>query len=187
MGPGGTVARGAAALLSALLTTLTVTGCATPPVPTDGSTASVSGRLSIQVDASPGQAANRFTAAFDLTGTAEQGKLQLNSPLGLTLASAQWGSGEALLVTPNGERRFPDLETLSRVALGENLPLRALPDWLKGRPWPGAPSHALTSNMPGFDQLDWRIDLSRFSEGWVSADRHSAPVVALRVRLDTPP
>jgi outer membrane lipoprotein LolB len=146
----------------------------------------VSGRLSIQVDASPGQPANRFAAAFDLTGTAEQGQLQLNSPLGVTMASAQWSSGEAVLITPDSERRFPDLEALSREALGESLPLRALPDWLKGRPWPGAPSQALTSNMPGFDQLDWRIDLSRFSEGWVSADRRSAPVVALRVRLDTP-
>jgi outer membrane lipoprotein LolB len=187
VGLGGNVARRAAALLAALLATLSVAGCATPPGPVDRSAASVSGRLSIQVDASPGQPANRFAAAFDLTGTAEQGQLQLNSPLGVTLASAQWGSGAAVLVTPNGERRFPDLESLSREALGENLPLRALPDWLKGQPWPGAPSQALTSNAPGFDQLDWRIDLSRFSEGWVSADRRSAPVVALRVRLDPPP
>ena len=177
----------AAVRLSALLATLTIAACATPPAPVDRSTTSVSGRLSIQVDASPGQPANRFTAAFDLTGTAEQGQLQLNSPLGVTLASAQWGSNEALLVTPRGERRFPDLEALSREALGESLPLRALPDWLKGRPWPGAPSQALASNTPGFDQLDWRIDLSRFGEGWVSADRRSAPVVALRVRLDTLP
>jgi len=187
VGPGGRVARRSAAPFSALLAAFTVAGCATPQAPVDGSVASVSGRLSIQVDASPGQPANRFTAAFDLTGTAEQGQLQLNSPLGVTLASAQWRSSEALLVTPSGERRFPDLEALSREALGESLPLRALPDWLKGRPWPGAPSQALTSNSPGFDQLDWRIDLSRYSEGWVSADRRSAPVVALRVRLDAPP
>jgi outer membrane lipoprotein LolB len=183
--PPDTDARRAAGLISTLLAALTIAGCATPPGSHDKT--SVSGRLSIQVDTLPGLPANRFTAAFDLSGTAERGQLQLNSPLGVTMASARWGSGEALLVTPNGERRFADLEALSRESLGENLPLRALPDWLKGRPWPGAPSQALTSNTPGFDQLDWRIDLSRFGEGWFSADRRSAPVVALRVRLDTPP
>lgn len=153
----------------------------------DRSADTVSGRLSIQVDASSGQQAKGFAAAFDLTGSAEHGQLQLNSPLGITLASAQWGADEARLVTPSGTRRFTDLEALSREALGENLPLRALPDWLHGRPWPGAPSRALVSNTPGFEQLDWRIDLSRFRDGWVSADRHTSPAVMLRVRLDTLP
>jgi outer membrane lipoprotein LolB len=177
----------AAALAAQLIAALAVAGCATREAAVERSTETLSGRLSIQVGASPEQQARGFAAAFDLTGTGEQGQLQLNSPLGVTLASAQWNAGEARLVTPSGARRFADLETLSREALGESLPLRALHDWLHGRPWPGAPSQALATNAPGFDQLDWRIDLSRFHEGWVSADRRTSPVVMLRVRLDTAP
>jgi len=182
VGPPGTDACRAAGLTSALLAALTIAGCATPPGSPDKT--SVSGRLSIQVDTSPGLPANRFTAAFDLSGTAEQGQLQLNSPLGVTMASARWGSGEALLVTPHGERRFPDLEALSRESLGENLPLRALPDWLKGRPWPGAASTPQAA-ATGFDQLGWTVDLSRFAAGAVSATRlEPQPPVGVRIQLD---
>lgn len=142
--------------------------------------------MSIQVDATPERAEQRFTAAFDLVGTAERGHLQLNSPLGITVASAQWSPGEVRLITPEGERRFADLESLSREALGENLPLRALPDWLSARPWPAAPSQPLPSNA-GFEQLDWQVDLSRYDKGFVRAERRKPSLVVLQVRLDAQP
>jgi outer membrane lipoprotein LolB len=168
-----------------LLATLAVAGCVTPPGSDGGPV--LSGRLSIQVEAAPGRAEQRFTAAFDLTGTAEQGRLQLSSPLGVAMASAQWSVGEARLITPDGERRFPDLDSLSREVLGESLPLRALPDWLNARPWPAAPSRPLPANAPGFEQLDWQVDLSRYGEGWVRAERRQPSSVVLRVRLDQGP
>jgi len=158
-------------------------GCAAllPPSTLD----TVSGRLSLQVDAQGARPAQRFGAGFDLSGNAERGSLQLSSPLGTTLAQARWSPGSAKLVTPQGERQFADLDALSLEAFGEALPLRALPDWLRGRPWAGAPSRSVAdAAAPGFEQLGWTIDLARFDEGWLKASRPGPPAVLLRARLD---
>lgn len=174
--------RRAAGLLALIL----VAGCAAllPAAGVD----TVSGRLSLQVDAQGSRPAQRFNAAFDLSGNAERGSLQLNSPVGTTLAQARWAPGEARLVTPQGEQRFDDLEALSVKSLGEALPLRALPDWLRGRPWPDAPSRTLRgAAAPGFEQLGWTIDLARFDAGWLDATRAGPPIVHLRARLDAAP
>jgi outer membrane lipoprotein LolB len=169
-----------------LAATLALAGCAAvPPAPT-GSQA-LAGRLALQVDAMPDRPAQSISASFDLRGSAEQGELRLSTPLGTTLAAAFWGPGEARLVTPQGEKRFDDLDALSRDAFGESLPLRALPDWLQGRPWPGAAEQALPLQPgPGFVQLGWTIDLTRFDSGQLQAWRAGPPAVRLRAQLDTP-
>jgi outer membrane lipoprotein LolB len=89
-----------------------------------------------------------------------------------------------VLGSPEGEQSFANLDDLSRRALGENLPLAALPDWLAGRPWPGAPHE---SRDAGFDQLGWQVQLARYSEGWVEARRTAPPEVLVRARLDRLP
>ena len=168
----------------ALLAGLALAGCAAlPPKP-----GTISGRLALQVDAIQDRPAQSLSASFDLYGSAERGELRLSTPLGTTLAAAFWGPGEARLVTPQGERRFDDLDTLSRDAFGESLPLRALPDWLNGRPWPGAaePAQMLLPG-PGFVQLGWTIDLSRFDTGRLLAWRAGPPGVRLRAQLDPAP
>jgi outer membrane lipoprotein LolB len=168
-----------------LLAALALAGCATAPPVEPGA---ISGRLALQVDAFHDRTAQSLSAGFDLRGSAERGELRLSTPLGTTLAAASWGPGEARLATPQGERRFEDLDALSRDALGESLPLRALPDWLRGRPWPGAeqPARPLQPG-PGFAQLGWTIDLARFEAGQVFAWRAGPPAVRLRVQLDTAP
>jgi len=45
-----------------------------------------------------------------------------------------------VLTTPRETRRFASLDELTREALGESVPIEAWFDWLRGRPWPGAPS-----------------------------------------------
>jgi outer membrane lipoprotein LolB len=122
-----------------------------------------------------------MNAAFELRGDGQSGELRLNSPLGNRVAQARWAPGLAVLETPDGEQRFDTLEELSRQALGEVLPLAALPDWIAGRPWPAAP-HAATAE--GFDQLGWSVRLARLAQGWIEARRATPPAVALRVRLD---
>jgi outer membrane lipoprotein LolB len=87
----------------------------------------------------------------------------------------------AVLNTPQGEQRYATLDDLSRQALGEALPLAALPDWLKGRPWPAAPH---TIHDAGFEQLGWQVVMSQRPEGLIEARRTAAPGVTLRVRLD---
>jgi outer membrane lipoprotein LolB len=143
----------------------------------------LSGRLSLQVAADGQAPARGVNAAFELSGDARQGELRLASPLGPQFAAARWSPGQATLDSGRGVRRFDDVDTLLREALGEPLPLPALFDWLRGRPWPGAPS---TATADGFQQLGWGLDLARWNEGFVTAHRSTPPAVTLRVRLDTP-
>lgn len=140
-----------------------------------------SGRMSVRVEAAGGQPARSASSSFDLRGDASRGELRLTSPLGTLVAEAQWSPGRARLTTAEGEQQFGDLEELSRRALGEALPLQAWPDWLAGRPWPGAPSQPLPE---GFAQLGWRITLTRLADGAIDAVRDAAPAVTVRVRLD---
>jgi outer membrane lipoprotein LolB len=141
----------------------------------------VAGRLSIQVAAVGDQAARGMNAGFELRGSAETGELRLSSMLGPQIASASWQPGRVRLSTGDGQTDYPDLDSLARDALGEPLPLKALPDWLAARPWPGAASQAAAS---GFAQLGWVVDLTRRAEGFVIATRSTPPTVILRVHME---
>lgn len=174
--------RGAPTLVGGLALAALLAGCATPSPDRSGELWS-SGRLLLRVDATPERLAQSLSAAFELRGSGQQGELRLLSPLGTGLAEARWGPGVAELRTAQGEARFDSLDALSRQALGEALPLAALPDWLAGRPWPGAPSQALPG---GFEQLGWSLDLTRQQQGWIEARRAAPPAVLLRVRLESP-
>lgn len=162
-------------LLAALLA-----ACATPPRE-PGEMPWTTGRLSLRIDATATKPAQSVSAAFELRGDARSGELRLNSPLGSRVASARWAPGLAVLASGEAERRFDNLEELSREALGENLPLAALPDWLAGKPWAGA-AHETTEG--GFEQLGWQVSLARRGEGWIEARRQAPPAVLVRVRLD---
>lgn len=163
------------------------TGCASPPRPasaTAGPPAWRAGRLALRVAETPGRAAQSLTAAFELAGDAERGELRLATALGTQLAAARWSPGQAWLRTSEGERRYADLDALSREALGEVLPLAALPSWVAGTPWPAAPHEP---EAQGFRQLGWRIGLAARAEGRIEILREAAgagPEVLLRLRLD---
>jgi outer membrane lipoprotein LolB len=168
--------RGCAALLIALSV---LAGCASAPRPAPD----LAGRLALRVEAYQGAPARNVSAQFELRGDARAGELLLTSPLGSVAAQARWQPGSAELVTPDGTRRFDDLDSLAEELLGQALPLAALIDWLRGRAWPGAPS---ATSEGGFEQLGWRVDLSRLAEGWVTAARDSAPALSVRARLEPP-
>ena len=141
------------------------------------------GRLLVRVDATTSQDAQSASAAFELRGSGNSGELRLNSPLGTRVATATWSPGRARLTTMDGDRSYASLDELSRQALGQPLPLAALPDWLAGRPWPEA-AHQTTPE--GFDQLGWQVNTVQRTQGLVEARRAAAPAVLLRVRLDLP-
>jgi outer membrane lipoprotein LolB len=173
-------AFGAALVAAALLA-----ACASPPKPSleEGAVLEerLSGRLALRVD---GDAKRSFNAIFDLVGTAERGRLGLSTPLGQQVAEAEWSPREVSLRSRHGEeRRYADLDSMAADALGERVPMAALFDWLRGRPWPGAPS---TAAPGGFEQLGWQVDVSQQREGTVQAHRLSQPVVTVQVRLDLP-
>ena len=170
----------AALLIAAAASALA--GCASLGVTGQGVPGeTLSGRLSVRVD---GQAEGGLSAGFELSGSAPQGQLRLSGPLGTTLAQASWAPGQAVLASAGSETRFADLNSLAAAALGEPLPMAALFDWLRGRPWPDAASQLRGDGVPGFEQLGWQIDLARWAEGRVEARRVAPPVVTVRVRLD---
>ena len=172
-------------LLACLLATLAIAGCASvaPVAPVTGGDA-FAGRLSVKVEPTAAAPARSLAASFDLRGSASTGTLGLSTPLGSMLAEARWQPGSVVLVTPQGTRRFDDLESLTREVLGESVPIEAWFDWLHGRPWPGAASTPQASGG-GFSQLGWAVDLSRFSAGAVAASRQEPqPPVAVRIQLD---
>ncbi len=177
----------------ALAFTLVAAACTTvPPAPSEASNV-LSGRLALRVEPLADEAPRSVSAAFDLRGDSRAGSLGLSTPLGSMLAQARWSPAEVVLTTPRETRRFASLDALTREALGESVPIEAWFDWLRGRPWPGAPSTPLeaaptpSSNppTPGFRQLGWRVDLSQFGAGTIAAAREApAPIVTVRIRLD---
>ena len=166
--------------------TLALAACTTlqPAQPVGGD--ALSGRLALRVEASGDAAAKAFSAAFDLRGDPSAGTLALSTPLGSTLAQARWSPAEVVLATPQGTRRFANLDELTRDALGESVPIEAWFDWLRGRPWPGAPSEPAPELRAGFAQLGWRVDLASFAaDGLLNATRTAPPpTVTVRIRLD---
>jgi outer membrane lipoprotein LolB len=105
-------------------------------------------------------------------------RLELTSPLGALVAKASWRPGLVTLQTPGDERRFDDLDSLTRELLGEPVPVAALFDWLQARPWAAAP-HQKTAG--GFEQLGWRIEPKLPA---LVATRLAEPTVTLRAKLD---
>jgi outer membrane lipoprotein LolB len=165
----------AALLLSALLA-----ACATPPVAP--ALDSLNGRLALRVQAHEGTPARSFAAPFELQGNARVGQFSLFTPLGTTAARADWRPGHAVLSNENGQSAYPDLDSLAADMLGQALPMAALLDWLRGRPWAGAPH---TATEAGFEQLGWQIDTRARAEGRVEARRAALPVVTVSIRLES--
>ncbi len=168
-----------------VLVALALAACATPPRPpaAPGTPEPLSGRLLVRID---GQPPRSVSASFELTGTPVEGALVLSGPLGATAAKARWARGEATLKSGDKESRYPDLDSLAEEALGERIPIAALFDWLRGRPWDGAASSPRADGAPGFQQLGWHINLKRVAEGWVEAERATPPAVLVRAKLDDP-
>jgi outer membrane lipoprotein LolB len=167
--------RGALVALAAL------GGCATfrPEEPPPD----LAGRLAVRVEASAQTPSRSFSADFDLRGNADRGTLRLTGPLGATLAEVRWLPGRAELADAQGTRAFDTLDAMTQQLFGEALPLLALIDWLRGRPWPGAPN---VKRDDGFEQLGWRVGLAGFADGVLQATRDSAPAVSFRARLEKP-
>lgn len=150
--------------LAALGLALLLGACSTPPRAVEPGGSAWTGRLAVRVDSEPPQS---FSAGFDLRGHPQAGELQLNSPLGNSLATVVWTPAGAELRQGEQITRRGSLDELTTELGGTALPVAALFDWLKGQPT---------------DSTGWQADLSRHSEGRVSARRlHPAPAAELRI------
>ncbi len=135
----------------------------------DSRASSWSGRLSLQVQSEPPQS---FTAGFELKGSAQQGELRLNSPLGNTLLAARWSPLEAILYAGDTPRSYASIDELIEKSTGAPLPVAALFDWLAGK----------STASEG-----WLPDLRQQRAGRINARRNQPlPPSELRIVLDSP-
>lgn len=152
------------AMLAGLATAILLAGCAAPQRNTVPGEAFWSGRLALIVESDPPQS---YSASFDLRGSPAAGELQLNSPLGNTLARVLWKPGSAELHQGERVTRRQNLDELTTEFGGTTLPVAALFAWLRGQ----------ASEADG-----WQADLSRQPEGRVSAHR-LLPLPAAELRI----
>jgi outer membrane lipoprotein LolB len=179
--------RSAGALAFALL----LQACATHPPPLPGHV--WSGRLAVRSDAAPGQPSRAMSGQFELSGNAASGQLILTSPIGTTVARARWSDPAGAQAMPSkieleadgATTRYATLEDMMQRAIGDQLPLAAMFDWLDGRPWPAAPVRR-DADGTSFDQLGWHVDLSQLAGNrLIDAQRpQPAPALHVRVKLD---
>jgi len=88
------------------------------------------GRLSVRVQSDPPQA---WAADFELSGTAQSGRLKLSGPLGIQLADLTWSPLGAQLSARGENRSYASLDELASQMSEHALPLEALFGWLNGR------------------------------------------------------
>ncbi len=110
-------------------------GCASrpevaPPPAPQTSPSLWQGRLSVRVQSDPPQA---WAADFELSGTAQSGRLKLSGPLGIQLADLTWSPLGAQLSARGETRSYPSLNELASQMSEHALPVEALFGWLNGR------------------------------------------------------
>ena len=179
--------RAATVLALALLV-----ACASPPPRAPGGY--FGGRLLVRTDATASQGAKSLAGQFELSGGPRQGQLLLNSPIGTAVARARWrlrtpdaaaGGTDLIELDVGGPlRTYASLDDMVVDALGEQLPLAALFDWLAGRPWSEAPA-TLSADGSHFSQLGWVVDRSALAaERRIEAVREDPPGLRVRVVID---
>jgi outer membrane lipoprotein LolB len=170
---------------------LLLQACVTHPPPLPGHL--WAGKLGVRTDAAPDQPARSMSGQFELSGSASSGQLVLTSPIGTTIARARWSDPVGTQGTPSkieleadgGTTHYATLEDMMQHAIGDQLPLAAMFDWLDGRPFPDAPVRR-GADGSSFDQLGWHVDLSQLAGNrLIDAQRpQPAPVLHVRVKLD---
>ena len=85
------------------------------------------GRLTMRIVKNPPE---QFSTAFEMSGHAEQGQLQLLSPLGTALALVRWNPQGASLQQGSEIQQFASMDELTQRLTGAALPLPQLMTWL---------------------------------------------------------
>ena len=124
--------------------------------PTAVTSFELSGRINVRVekDAYPGRVRWQHTLRTD--------ELWFYSPLGTTVAHLRRDETGALLVNSDGqEYRAATLRKLTNQILGWDLPLDALPFWVRGLEWPEAAKPTEEYDDRGqlkrLDQAGWEV------------------------------
>jgi outer membrane lipoprotein LolB len=166
--------RRAALLLSgsAAISSVLIAGCATNKSDTGhfySKNETWSGRISLKTLSIPPQ---QLFTSFVLQGSPEAGQLTFTSPIGTTLAEVSWNRDQAVLRQGGEVRQYPDLDTLTTVLTGSELPVAAMFSWLNGDPLSAG---------------GWTAQLADLPRGRLQARRDTPdPAAEIRIILDEP-
>lgn len=144
----------------ALAIAVIVAACATlpesPGVPASPSPFDLSGRVLVSYDG------HAFSSGVRWLHAAERDEISLLSPAGQTLAYIAGEAGGATLTAADQRQyRAASVESLTREALGWELPLASLQYWVQGQPAPVGVPDAVERDAGGrlaaLTQNGWRI------------------------------
>lgn len=118
----------------------------------------------------------------------ERDELWFYSPIGTTVAHLKQDSSGALLVTSEGrEYRAKALHDLALEVLGWDLPIDALPYWVRGVEWPKAePTQVQRDEEGRLDRLvqdGWRIVYLGWDQGGIRGLPSKLDLVGQRLRM----
>jgi outer membrane lipoprotein LolB len=115
--------------------------------------------------------------------------LLITNPLGQGVARITRQGKDFELETTDGRRyRAPDPESLTAQVLGWSLPLRGLPQWVRGRPLAGDPAGIVRDSEQRIAQLrqdDWRIDYEAYAGERPSRMTLSRPDLQIRLLIES--
>jgi len=123
--------------------------------------------MALRVESAPPQS---FSAAFELQGSPEQGRLTLSTPLGTSLATLTWTTTGAEMRQGNAVTRRDSVDALMAELVGAVVPLPALFAWMRGE----------AISVPG-----WQTDLTQREDGRLTARRiEPQPSAELRLIIE---
>ncbi len=131
------------------------------------------GRISLVFEEAEQGRPQSFSGGFELRGNVQSGRLDLLTPLGQIAAQLMWHNGQALLTQAGQSRSFSSADELIAQATGTAISAQQLFDWLQGKSSSSASS-------------DWQVDLSRHSDGRITARRSAPQAATLRIILEQP-
>lgn len=163
--------------LTAGLTLLALSACTSlttkPPAqvvaPEEAQAFELGGRINVRVanEGFPGRVHWRHEPALD--------ELSFSSPIGTSVARLRQGPDGASLVTADGTQyQADDLRQLALDVLGWDLPLEALPYWVRGLAWPEAIAQferGADGRLQSLQQTGWKVSYL----GWDGAGVQGLP------------
>jgi outer membrane lipoprotein LolB len=129
---------------------------AAPSTPFD-----LSGRVLVRYD---GRA---FSSGLRWQHTPERDEIWLSSPVGSALAHIVYdGNGAILTAADERQYRAASVESLTRQALGWELPVARLKYWLRGEVAPGTPPESIVrgydQRIARLEQAGWHIEVAYY-------------------------
>lgn len=149
---------------AALALACLIAACATPGLPPRAPQPfDLSGRVSVSYET------RAFTSSLRWQHLPDRDEIWLLTPLGQALAHiVSTGEGATVTGADRKQLRGPDVEALTRQALGWELPLTRLQYWIRGEPAPGSMARQGDGNpaehRSEFTQDEWQISVVRYPE-----------------------